>query len=91
MRSTPVSVPETFSDIALSQHTSRGELLVRRLRSNEGLTSMHHRGSHFERRGRRGGEEELKRGGDFLGNATVRGRAWYKVLEAPVLTLDVTV
>ena len=26
-----------------------------------------------------------------LGNATVRGRAWYKLLDAPVLTLDVTV
>ena len=24
-------------------------------------------------------------------NATVRGRAWYKPLDAPVLTLDVTV
>ena len=29
---------------------------------------------------------------DFWGeNATVRGRAWYKLLDAPVLTLDVTV
>ena len=27
----------------------------------------------------------------FLENATVRGRAWYKLLDAPVLTLDVTV
>ena len=26
-----------------------------------------------------------------LENATVRGRAWYKPLDAPVLTLDVTV
>jgi len=32
---------------------------------------------------------EMLRG--FLGNATVRGRAWYKLLDAPVLTLDVTV
>ena len=27
----------------------------------------------------------------FLGNATVRRRAWYNFLDAPVLTLDVTV
>ena len=27
----------------------------------------------------------------FLENATVRGGAWYKTLDAPVLTLDVTV
>ena len=27
----------------------------------------------------------------FLENATVRGRDWYIVLDAPVLTLDVTV
>ena len=27
----------------------------------------------------------------LFGNATVRGRAWYKVLDAPVLALDVTV
>ena len=27
----------------------------------------------------------------FLENATVRGRAWYTLLDAPVLTLDVTV
>ena len=27
----------------------------------------------------------------FLGNATVRGRACYKLLDAPVLTLNVTV
>ena len=26
-----------------------------------------------------------------LANATLRGRAWYKLLDAPVLTLDVTV
>jgi len=26
----------------------------------------------------------------FFENATVRGRAWYKRLDAPVLTLDVT-
>ena len=28
---------------------------------------------------------------DFLENATVCGRGWYKILVAPVLTLDVTV
>ena len=28
-------------------------------------------------------------GGGILENATVRGRAWYKRLDAPVLTLDV--
>ena len=27
----------------------------------------------------------------FLENATVRGRDWYKLLDAPVLILDVTV
>ena len=27
----------------------------------------------------------------FLENPTVRGRAWYKLLDAPVLTLDMTV
>ena len=27
----------------------------------------------------------------FLKNATVRGRAWYKLLDTPVPTLDVTV
>ena len=27
---------------------------------------------------------------NFGGNGTVRGRAWYIVLDAPVLTLDVT-
>ena len=27
----------------------------------------------------------------FLSNATLRGRAWYTLLDAPVLTLDVTV
>ena len=27
----------------------------------------------------------------FLENATVLGRAWYKLLDAPVLTLDVTI
>jgi len=32
---------------------------------------------------------KLSRG--FLENATVRGRDWYKLLDAPVLTLDVTV
>jgi len=26
----------------------------------------------------------------FGGNATVCGRAWYKLVDAPVLTLDVT-
>ena len=28
---------------------------------------------------------------DFLENATVHGRAWYKLLDAPVLASDVTV
>ena len=27
----------------------------------------------------------------FLENATVRGRVWYKLLDAPVPTLDVTI
>ena len=30
------------------------------------------------------------RGARFLENATVRGRDWYQLLDAPVLTLDVT-
>ena len=30
-------------------------------------------------------------GACFGGNATFRGRVWYTILDAPVLTLDVTV
>ena len=30
-------------------------------------------------------------GSCFLGNATVRGRAWYKLVDAPVISLDLTV
>ena len=32
-----------------------------------------------------------ERASGFLENATVRRRDWYKLLDAPVLTLDVTV
>ena len=30
-------------------------------------------------------------GATFLENATIRGSAWYKLLDAPVLTLEATV
>ena len=36
-------------------------------------------------------EEQVISTSPFLENATVRGRVWYKLLDAPVLTLDVTV
>ena len=36
-------------------------------------------------------EEGLVTRTGFLENATIRGLAWYKLLDAPVLTLDVTV
>ena len=37
------------------------------------------------------GSDVLSRMGYFLENATDRGCAWYKLLDAPVLTVDVTV
>ena len=36
-------------------------------------------------------EEAEAKVNPFLENATVRGHVWYKLLDAPVLTLDVTV
>jgi hypothetical protein len=35
--------------------------------------------------------QELTPGGYFMGNATIRGPDWYDLLDAPILTLDVTV
>ena len=45
----------------------------------------------LESRGVEAQEEILLNEVDFVENATFRGRAWYKLLDAPSLTLDVTV